>query len=224
MSNIHPILGTGNSYLVERDDHCVLIDTGYQRNANKIINTIRSSCSDKPLKFIFLTHAHPDHTGGLATLGVFFGPSIVCHEAEKEYVVGIKKYRPKVDNFLQRIFFFFSALAPVPSYTVDRVVSDAEVFDGFRVHHVPGHTPGSIILEDLQNHVIFTGDALLSNKQGEKLKAPSSIFSVDPKSALTNVVKLLSILKPKAIFPGHGKPIYEPDKPIKAFLERFDKK
>ena len=220
MENVHSILGIGNSYLIERKDHCVLIDAGYSKRASKIINTIKNVCGEKPLNYVILTHGHPDHIGGLETIGLLFGAEIICHKDEKEYIIGVKKY-PKPKRLAQKIVLSFTKLLPSSNYTVDRIITDGEIFDGFKIYHIYGHTPGSIVLEDIKENILFTGDAVVSNKRGTKLIPPSEIFSFDPNAALKNILQVLSKTKPSAIFPGHGKPILKPEECIKSFLSKF---
>ncbi len=41
----------------------VVVDTGLEQNANKVVAAIRK-LTDKPIQYIMNTHMHPDHMGG----------------------------------------------------------------------------------------------------------------------------------------------------------------
>lgn len=67
--NVYQIdLGVVNCYLI--DEHgLTLIDTGYAKDSPNILKAIRQvGKQPADLRQIILTHLHPDHAGGAATL------------------------------------------------------------------------------------------------------------------------------------------------------------
>ncbi len=53
----------GNTSVYVTDDGVVLVDVKFERNFDDIQAKVKS-ITDKPIKYIFNTHAHGDHTGG----------------------------------------------------------------------------------------------------------------------------------------------------------------
>ena len=84
----------GNVALQIGDDGVLLVDTSVAQASDKVLAAIRT-LTDKPIRYIVNTHAHPDHTGGNeniakagatiggGTIGAAFTPSgasILAHE------------------------------------------------------------------------------------------------------------------------------------------------
>ncbi len=218
--NIHLVPGPINSYLIERENHCVLIDTGMSKSAKSIINTLKSNFPEKPLEAVLLTHAHMDHIAGLETLGQLYGPEVVCHESEKPYIIKSAKLPPR-EKFFGRAMGIFEKLMSHSGYTVDRIVVDGEVVHGLKVYHLPGHTPGTIALEDMETKALFCGDIVNSNRKGNVLLPPKRMFAIDYDQALKASIKMLQISKPSVLLPGHGKPIINPKDVITTYLEKY---
>jgi len=109
LEHIHSILGIGNSYLVERNDHCILVDAGFPRDAKKIIKVIKKY-EEKPLKYIIITHAHPDHLGSIKKIKTLYAVEVISHEKEKEYAEG-KSY-PKPKKFIAQVFAVVTKVLP----------------------------------------------------------------------------------------------------------------
>jgi glyoxylase-like metal-dependent hydrolase (beta-lactamase superfamily II) len=61
LDSIFLIPSSVNCYLIEREEECVLIDTGMSKKAKSIIQTIEANCANKPLTAVIITHAHLDH-------------------------------------------------------------------------------------------------------------------------------------------------------------------
>ena len=62
--NVWMIAGAGGNISVDIGDMgVVVVDTGLEQNAAKVVAAIRK-LSDKPIQYIMNTHMHPDHMGG----------------------------------------------------------------------------------------------------------------------------------------------------------------
>lgn len=116
-------------YIIEGNDKALLIDTGTKCDS---LDKIIRYITQKPL-LVVITHAHPDHAGNIE-----FFDEIYIHPADTVLIQ--KTYKGRI------------------SY-----VTDGYIFDlggkKITVYHMPGHTPGSIILVDKQAGSCYSGDA-----------------------------------------------------------------
>jgi cyclase len=63
--NLYLISGQGgNAAAYVTKDGVILVDTKFERSHDEIIARLKS-VTDKPIKFIIITHTHADHTGGI---------------------------------------------------------------------------------------------------------------------------------------------------------------
>ena len=221
LENIHLIPGFVNCYLIERENTCVLIDTGISKNANHIIKNVKSNCPGKSLKAIIVTHAHLDHTGGLETLRQLYGSDIIAHKHESAYITQTQKM-PSRPGFFGKITGLTARILSGSGCQVDQEVVDEQVVYGFKVLHLPGHTPGTIALEDTETGALFCGDIINTNKKGDKILPPSKHYALDYEEALKSSIRMFKVSKPKAILPGHGTPIVGPRNAIKVYLEEYN--
>ena len=65
-------VGKGDCILLQRGDHAVLIDTGYEDTAGKVLGEL-GSAGVKKLEALILTHFHKDHIGGVSAVLKSFG-------------------------------------------------------------------------------------------------------------------------------------------------------
>ena len=76
----------GNAGFVVTDEGVVVIDAlGTPRLGRRMIATIRSK-TDKPILYLIITHAHPDHFYGAVAFADLPGIHIVSHEGTEGYV------------------------------------------------------------------------------------------------------------------------------------------
>jgi glyoxylase-like metal-dependent hydrolase (beta-lactamase superfamily II) len=147
-------------------DALVLVDTGIGRFASgEGAGLLRESLGREGIEpgdidCVVLTHAHPDHLGGLMDGGdpVFTRARHVMLAAEWEFWVeaGDRVPEPIAVGFKE-------ALIPLRRLgRLDLVEGDAEVVRGVRLIRAPGHTPGHLVVE-LGNPVeaLFLADAVL---------------------------------------------------------------
>lgn len=79
------LYGGHNSVLVEFKDYLVLIEAPVdEARSLALLAEIKQLVPNKPIKYVFNTHHHSDHSGGLRTF-VAEGASIITHEANKAF-------------------------------------------------------------------------------------------------------------------------------------------
>jgi len=106
------------------------------------------------IKYIVLTHSHPDHFAALAEVKKATSAQVLVHRADAD----ILEMPPVV---------FFGATYPQPP-PADKQLEDGDTIEvgelKFKVIHTPGHTPGGICL--LVDGILFSGDTLFNQGIG----------------------------------------------------------
>ncbi len=73
---IHVASGNGSAFRIDTPDGAVVIDTRLATHAERM-RELLLGVSDQPVKYVILTHAHPDHVGG-APLWVADGIPVIA--------------------------------------------------------------------------------------------------------------------------------------------------
>ncbi|OQV24403.1 hypothetical protein BV898_01937 [Hypsibius exemplaris] len=84
-----PVTGTINAFLVNTNDHLVLIDTGVGilfGNCCGLLqaNLLAAGYRPEQIDYVFLTHLHSDHEAGLAPHGTMAFPNAVVRTSQPE--------------------------------------------------------------------------------------------------------------------------------------------
>lgn len=178
-----------NAYLVGADPF-VVVDPGSPEAAEQelLAEVVRQHLDDgRTLAGVVVTHPHDDHVGGLADLAHRFGAPVWCHEATADGL-------------------------DVPA---DRLLEDGETIDlgtyeptgegwRLRVHHLPGHHPGHLCLEDTRRGAWIAGD-LVAGVGTVVIGPPDGEMA----TYLDSLERLRS-MEPSVLFPAHGPPITDP--------------
>lgn len=148
-SNIWQVGGNGISaagdaavYLVVFGSQAALIDAGCGHGHTKIVSHIRNLISlAVPIKYLFLTHCHFDHTGGADGLRTEFGCKIVAHARDAVFLESGNSEVTAAD-------WYHSTLTP---FRIDHAIEgESETFTvgtgTIQALHAPGHSPGSMVL------------------------------------------------------------------------------
>lgn len=205
----------GRVYAIEDDDGLTLVDAGIKRSARKILLQLAQT-GKKPdqVKRIIVTHAHPDHIGGLPELAAATGAQVICSAREREYVEGLAAAPVAPKEAVHGIQRLLTAVGgkPLPGTPVTRTVEDGEIIDsvfarqgGLQVVATPGHSPGHIALWQLQLRLLITGDTL-SRMGSSGLTLPFPAFTFDMAQARQSVAKIAALNAEIVIF-GHGTPL-----------------
>jgi glyoxylase-like metal-dependent hydrolase (beta-lactamase superfamily II) len=139
--------------------HITLIDSGVAGSDEIIFDYIRS-IDRKPeeIKYVLLTHTHPDHIGALSNIKAATGCKIAVHKSEKEWLENIEL------QFSERPVPGFHKLVG-GSCKADILFNDGDVLDydnelHLKVIHCPGHSSGSVAFLLQQGNALFTGDVI----------------------------------------------------------------
>lgn len=209
---LYILRGMVNVYVLEVEDGCALIDTGFRNSADKILKAI-ASIGKRPedIRHIVLTHGHPDHIGSAAALKRATGATVYAHRIDTPIIeagTGFRDAKP-IPGWRNKLLF---ALLLKPSLKrlleptrVDQFLEDGESLPfapDVTVIHTPGHAAGQVsLLWRKHGGVLFTADACI-NMRGLDLAAAQE----DIDETLRTVRSLARRDFDKACF-GHGPPI-----------------
>lgn len=203
----------GRVYLIEDRDGLTIIDAGMGLAAGRIVKQLEWR-RHKPdaVKRIIVTHAHPDHIGGLPKLKELTGAQVICSAVERPFVQG-EQAAPIADRSSLPPLAKLMAAAPArpPKGTpVDRVLADGEimpeVFGGLQAVYTPGHSPGHLSLWQPEKRVLITGDVVMNVPNSLRLPFAAFTTSMDENK---RSLRRIALLDAEVICFGHGVPLLE---------------
>ncbi|NOY06903.1 MAG: MBL fold metallo-hydrolase [Chlorobi bacterium] len=142
---------------------------------------------------LILTHGHWDHTGNAAS---------ICKRLK------IPAWIHELDNHMMEHpeELLFDLPFEPESYTADRFLENGEKIScgnlSCTIHHVPGHTPGHVVIHFPDEGVVFAGDVLFMGSVG-RTDLPGGDYDTLMQSIIK---KLLSLPGDTQVLPGHGPP------------------
>lgn len=200
-----------NAFLIDDGDAgLTLIDSGYPKHADAIIEAVRFIGREpSDLKNILITHAHSDHLGSAKRLSGGSTP-ISMHPADGDiaragvYHLTMKPGPGILNGILFRILMNDKP-AEFPAFEPDVDLKDGDVINvagGIEVIHTPGHTAGHVaLLWKRDRGLLFVGDAA-----GNLMGLNYMIGYDDIAEGRASLTKLAGLDFEAAVF-GHGKPM-----------------
>lgn len=190
--NPGPFTGPGtNTYLLGTDGRPILLDTGQgvAIYPDKLAAALAELCHSQRPASIVLTHAHPDHIGGVKQVRERFGA-----------LDALKLPWPERDL----------AGAPITPIACDAIVEGEGVT--LKAVFTPGHAPDHLCYYLVEEKALFTGDVVLG---AGTTVIPDD--SGDLGQYLASLRRLQE-LDLETIYPAHGPVIRNPKEKIREYL------
>lgn len=189
-----------NVYIIQDEvsKETMVVDPGAE--VDKIVDMLDILNAD--LKYIYLTHCHGDHIGGVSELQKRKGGKILIHRFDAE---GLTNPGISLTNFL----------GIDASFEPDSRVHDGDLLHlgdlEFKVIHTPGHTKGGTCLYCAKEGFLISGDTIFRGTWGRTDLPTGSLEDI--MNSITK--KLLKLPHKTIIYPGHGKStMIREEKPI----------
>lgn len=190
-----------NCYILvdEESKETMVIDpAGEVEKIQELINIMQGK-----LKYIYLTHCHGDHIGGVSELKKHCGGKILIHRVDAE---GLNDVNVNLSQYI--------GLPKIELEADSRIDDDDLIHLGdlrFKVIHTPGHTAGSTSLYCEKEKCLFSGDTIFAGTWG-RTDLPTS----NREDIMNSIMNKILVLQDETfIYPGHGKAtMLKDEKPI----------
>jgi len=203
LSNLHAIRGS----------RVVLVDAGSRGDLTRLETELaRAGIAWKDVSALIVTHAHSDHAGLAAEIRRRSGAPIVLGRGDAPMARAGRHDDLQPTNFTAAVLKRFAIDPTFEAFEPDVLVDAVQRLDRFgvagRVVPMPGHTPGSLVIE-LDDGRSFVGDMILGGYLGGALwpgRAGEHYFHADRQRNLDNIHTLLRG-RTRLFYLGHGGPV-----------------
>lgn len=184
-----------NTYILyDKTGECVIVDPAcyYPDEQRALIKYI----NDKNLvvKHVLNTHLHFDHVFGANFIESQFHVKMEAHKADEFLIESM--------NDQLAMFGFKPNDDYVP--TINKYLNEDDVIEfgnqKLSIIHVPGHSPGSIVFYNKEEHFIVSGDVLFNGSIGR-----TDLLQSSHKDLIEGIkTKLFTLPDKTIVYPGHG--------------------
>lgn len=176
-----------NTYVIASEGEYAIIDPA--ASPQKILSALKISFQD--FRYIILTHAHFDHTLFIDEWQAGTKLPVTVSEGDEPMLR---------DSYLNCYEIFFGIKRVYSKEIV--TVADKDILPlgntALKIHTVPGHTKGSILVE--ADNALFSGDTVFAGQSYGRCDLPTGNFEELKKS----IAKIHLFPCDMTVYPGHG--------------------
>ncbi len=195
-------------YLIADNNEAALIDAGTGMGHENVIEKIvAAGVPLENIKYLFITHCHYDHIGGINAIRGATGCKTVAHELDAEYI-------EEGNSTVTAASWYGTFIKPAK---IDQKVKGKEA--DFKVggldikfYHAPGHSPGSSVLTTVSD-----GKLVLF---GQDVHGPLNDTILSSRREYVKSLEFLISLNADILCEGHFGVITGREK-VKRFIESF---
>jgi glyoxylase-like metal-dependent hydrolase (beta-lactamase superfamily II) len=188
--------GTANAGFVVGPEGVIVVDAQRTPSEGDAQLALIAEITRQPIAAVLLTHADPDHVGGLAAYPA--DARIIMHENARAQIV----VAAKADDGGPFFGPLYKAIAASRLRLQTVAATSRMTLAGTTVeilHPAPGHSSGDLIVHFPEQGIVFGGDVVLTD-QG---RFPS-IRKGGSSQGWTASMKAILALDARVIVPGHG--------------------
>lgn len=212
-------LVVGRVHLIEDPDGLTIIDTGLELAAARILRQVAAhGRKATDIRRILITHAHPDHVGGLPALQLATGAQVFASAIERPVIEGkipVPRVPPEKLSGLIRLRPPETIFKPCPVHQELQGGETLPVLGGLQAVFTPGHAPGHLAFWQPEQRLLFCGDVLFNLP---KLRLPFAMLTVDMQENIRSIRKLVE-LQPETVIFGHGEPLHKAAPALRRFAD-----
>ena len=176
-----------NTYVISAGGEYAIIDPAV--STEKVMKNLGVSLSD--FRYVILTHAHFDHT---LCIDEWYEKTKLPISVSAHDAIMLK------DSYLNCYELFFGIKRAFYGEVVTLNNGDELTLGNtaLKIHFVPGHTPGSILIEE--GNSLFVGDTVFAHQSYGRCDLPGGDFEKLKES----IARIHLFPADMEIYPGHG--------------------